>query len=157
MPRGDLFPGVELQAVFYAGFSNLYSQQACLLQCLQSAEEARANQLSAFSRRTQRPLPPLCKLQRLASHITHTEEWFYFFPELFVSFLCIGGQLVFSAFPLGFPEQGEVHKADDGHPEAEVWGRHTKHCGGAGEATRSGAQNGPLGHEHCLEQCVWDR
>lgn len=59
-------------------------------------------------------------------------------------------------FPLGFPEQGEVHKADDSHPEAEVWGRHSEKCGGAGAAARSWAQNGSLGHEHRLGQRVWD-
>lgn len=44
------------------------------------------------------------------------------FSGLCVCFPCVGGQLGLCAFPLGFPEQGEVHQADHSHPEAEVRG-----------------------------------
>lgn len=47
LPWGDLSAGVKLKAVFYASFSNLYSQQD-LLQCLECAGEVRADQVSAF-------------------------------------------------------------------------------------------------------------
>ena len=48
VPRGDLSPGIKLKAVFYTSFSNLYSQQDCLLQCLECAGDVTAAQVSVF-------------------------------------------------------------------------------------------------------------
>lgn len=49
VPCGDFSPGVKLKAVFYTSFSNFYSQQDCLLQCLECAGEIGAYLVSVFS------------------------------------------------------------------------------------------------------------
>lgn len=48
-------------------------------------------------------------LQTPVHGLTHNPHWVMAFFFQFVSTPCIGGQLDFSAFPFGFPEQGEVH------------------------------------------------
>lgn len=57
------------------------------------------------------------QLPCVASPVTYTQEWLVFWS------VCLFPVLEFPlcAFPLGFPEQGEVHQADHSHPEAEVW------------------------------------